>query len=120
TTTVMLQLPRDFSLAAPCLLAVASAGSRGIYAALPNAAGWALRRGFAVVHTDKGTGNGVWDLDRGRGYRIDGTLTADPVDPLLSFAPPPGAELAALARREPHSLLFKHAQSGVNPEADWG
>ena len=120
TTTVMLQLPRDFNLAAPCLLAVASAGSRGIYGALPNAADWALKRGYAVVHTDKGTGTGVWDLDRGNGYRIDGTRTSDRDDPRLGFAPRACPELEAYARREPHTLLFKHAHSGVNPEADWG
>ena len=120
TTTVMLQLPRDFDLAAPRLLAVASAGSRGIYGALPGPADWGLKRGWAVVHTDKGTGTGIWDLDRGCGYRIDGTLATDPGDPLLSYAPLPCAELGDFARREPHSLLFKHAHSGQNPEAAWG
>ncbi len=119
-TTVMLQIPAGFDPAAPCLLAVASAGSRGIYGALPTAAEWGLRRGWAVVHTDKGTGVGVWDLDRGRGYRIDGTLTEDPADPLATFAPAPSAALAEYARREPHTLLMKHAHSGLNPEADWG
>jgi hydroxybutyrate-dimer hydrolase len=120
TTSVLVQIPADFDPAAPCLLAVASSGSRGIYGALPTAAEWGLRRGYAVVHTDKGTGVGVWDLDRGRGYRIDGTLTDDAADPLLTFAPAPAAELAAYARAEPCTLLFKHAQSGTNPEADWG
>jgi hydroxybutyrate-dimer hydrolase len=119
-TSVLLQIPAGFDVADPCLLAVASSGSRGIYGALPTAAEWGLRRGFAVVHTDKGTGVGVWDLDRGRGYRIDGTLTEDRADPLLSFAPDQDAALEAYARREPHTLLFKHAQSGLNPEADWG
>ena len=120
STTVLLQVPRGFDLEHPCLVAVASSGSRGIYGALPTAGDWGLRHGCAVVHRDKGTGIGVWDIDRGRGYRIDGTLTADPADPLLSFAPPLSAELADFGRRMPHSLLFKHANSGLNPEADWG
>jgi hydroxybutyrate-dimer hydrolase len=119
-TTVLLQIPSAFDPGDPCLLAVASSGSRGIYGALPTAAEWGLRRGYAVVHTDKGTGVGIWDLDRGRGYRIDGTLTDDSGDPLVTYAPAESAELAAYARREPHALLFKHAQSGLNPEADWG
>jgi hydroxybutyrate-dimer hydrolase len=119
-TSVLLQIPADFDPADPCLLAVASSGSRGIYGALPTAAEWGLRRGYAVVHTDKGTGVGTWDLDRGRGYRIDGTLTDHRADPLLTFAPAPAAELEAYAREAPHTLLFKHAQSGANPEADWG
>ncbi len=120
TTTVLVQIPRDFDLANPCLLAVASSGSRGIYGALPVGGEWGLRRGCAVVHSDKGTGVGIWDVDRGRGYRIDGTLTDDASDPLVSYAPAPAAELADFARREPGSLLFKHANSELNPEADWG
>jgi hydroxybutyrate-dimer hydrolase len=120
TTSALLQLPADFDLANPCLLAVASPGSRGVYGSLPTAGEWGLRHRCAVVHTDKGTGTGVWDIDRGRGYRIDGTLSADPADPLLTFVPPLTAELAEFGRREPHSLLFKHASSGQNPEADWG
>jgi hydroxybutyrate-dimer hydrolase len=120
TTTVMLQLPLAFDVDAPCLLAVASSGSRGIYGALPTAAEWGLRHGHAVVHTDKGTGIGVWDVDRGRGYRVDGTLTGDRTDPLLNFAPQPSAELVAFGRSYPDSLLFKHPHSGLNPEADWG
>jgi hydroxybutyrate-dimer hydrolase len=119
-TSVLVQIPSTFDPRDPCLVAVASSGSRGIYGALPTAAEWGLKRGYAVVHSDKGTGVGVWDLDRGRGYRIDGTLTDDPADPLLSYAPAPAAELAAFARRETHTLLFKHAHSGLNPEADWG
>ena len=119
-TSVLLQLPAEFDLDDPCLLAVASSGSRGVYGALPTAAEWGLQRGYAVVHTDKGTGVGVWDLDRARGYRIDGLLTGDVHDPLLSFAPERTPELAAFAAAEPHTLLFKHAQSGQNPEADWG
>ena len=120
TTTVLLQIPADFDAANPCLVAVASSGSRGIYGALPTAGEWGLKRGCAVVHTDKGTGIGAWDLDRARGYRIDGLLTDDAADPLLTFAPPADPALAAFARENPHSVLFKHAHSGVNPEADWG
>lgn len=119
-TTVLLQIPAGFDPEDPCLVAVASSGSRGIYGALPTAAEWALQRGYAVVHTDKGTGNGIWDLDRGRGYLLDGTLSSDRDDPGLSFAPDAGPELAAFAARAPHSLAFKHAHSGLNPEADWG
>jgi hydroxybutyrate-dimer hydrolase len=115
-TTAMLQIPRSFNVAKPCLIVVASSGSRGIYGALPTAAEWGLRHGCAVAHSDKGTGVGLWDVDRGVGVRIDGTLTRDPGDPLLSFAPLPG-HVRGLAA---HTLLIKHANSGMNPEADWG
>jgi hydroxybutyrate-dimer hydrolase len=120
TTTVMLQIPDGFDPERPRLVATASSGSRGIYGAVPTVGDWALRHGCAVVHTDKGTGTGAWDLDRGRGYRIDGLPSDDPSDPLLTFAPPDDPALAAYAREAPHSILFKHAHSGVNPEADWG
>ena len=119
-SSVLLQIPAEFDPADPHLVAVASPGSRGVYAGVPSGADWALQRGYAVVHTDKGAGMGVWDLDRGRGYRIDGTLSADPADPLLLYAPEPGGQLQAYAARAPHTLLFKHAHSGLNPEADWG
>lgn len=120
TTSVLLQIPAHFDPKNPCLLAVASSGSRGIYGALPTAAEWGLKRGCAVVHTDKGTGMGVWDVDRGRGYRIDGSTTDDPSDPLITFAPPVLDGLADVKSDAPHSMLFKHAHSGLNPEADWG
>ncbi len=115
-SAVLVQIPRRFDPRKPCLVVVASSGSRGIYGALPTAAEWALRRGCAVAHTDKGTGVGLWDVDRGAGIRIDGTVATDRNDPMLSFAPAAqgGSGLP------PHAVLFKHAQSGRNPEADWG
>ncbi|HNR21973.1 MAG TPA: 3-hydroxybutyrate oligomer hydrolase family protein [Steroidobacteraceae bacterium] len=117
-STAMLQIPRDFDTANPCLVAVASSGSRGIYGALATAGGWGLRHGCAVVHTDKGTGSGVFEVAGGRGVRLDGTLgTAG--DPLLSFAPDPAA-VARLAAQRPQAVLFRHANSGVNVEAHWG
>jgi len=117
-STAMLQVPRDFDTANPCLIAVASSGSRGIYGALPTAGGWGLRHGCAVVHTDKGTGSGSFDVASGRGVRIDGTL-GNAADPLLSFRPDQAA-VARLATRRPNAVLFRHASSGVNVEAHWG
>ncbi|MBV6418647.1 MAG: D-(-)-3-hydroxybutyrate oligomer hydrolase [Steroidobacteraceae bacterium] len=117
-STAMLQIPRDFDAANPCLLAVASSGSRGIYGALPTAGVWGLRHGCAVVHTDKGTGSGIFDVASGSGLRIDGRVAAAG-DPLLSFAPDPAA-VARLATVRPNAVLFRHANSGVNVEAHWG
>ena len=117
-STVMLQIPRDFDTASPCVIAVASSGSRGIYGALPTAGVWGLRHGCAVVHTDKGTGNGIFDVASGRGLRIDGTIgTAG--DPLLTYSPEEAA-VARLAARRPDAVLFRHANSGLNVEAHWG
>ena len=119
-TTVCVQIPASFDPKRPLLLAVAASGSRGIYAALPTVGEWGLRHGAAVVHSDKGAGNGVWDVDRGRGYLIDGRLSDDPSDPLQLYVPEAGAALSALSRSAPHTLLCKHAHSGLNIEARWG
>ncbi len=118
TTSGLLQIPRGFDPANPRLVAVASSGSRGIYGALPTAGEWGLRHGYAVVHSDKGTGTGIFEADRGRGVRIDGVVTeAD--DPLVTFAASASA-VARLKSSRPHSVLFKHANSGLNVEAHWG
>ncbi len=112
---VMLQLPRAFDPADPCLVAVASSGSRGIYGALPTAAEWGLRKGCAVVTTDKGTGNGFFDHSRRAGIRVDGVTTTDLSDPLLGFLPDPAAPPPAAWR-----LSSKHAHAGHDPETQWG
>ncbi len=117
-STVMLQIPRGFDVDHPCLVAVASSGSRGIYGALPTAGGWGLRHGCAVIHTDKGTGSGVFDIASARGVRIDGTAAAAG-DPLLSFDPE-GSAVTRLAAQRPNAVLFRHANSGLNVEAHWG
>lgn len=59
--TVLLQIPGGFDPRRPCMVVVASSGSRGIYGALPTAGEWGLRKGCAVAHTDKGTGAGIED-----------------------------------------------------------
>ncbi len=112
---VMLQLPRGFDPRDPCVVVVASSGSRGIYGALPTAAEWGLRKGCAVVTTDKGTGNGFFDHSRGAGIRVDGVTTTDLSDPLLGFVPDPAAPAPA-----PWRLSSKHAHAGVDPETQWG
>ncbi|MGH8139008.1 MAG: 3-hydroxybutyrate oligomer hydrolase family protein [Steroidobacteraceae bacterium] len=117
-TTGMLQIPHGFDPRNPVAVAVASSGSRGIYGALPTAAEWGLRHGWAVIHSDKGTGTGIFDPGRGCGIRIDGTLTGTD-DPLVTFAPS-GPSLERLKADRPFSLLFKHANSGLNVEARWG
>ncbi len=120
TTTVMLQIPSHFDAARPCLVAVASSGSRGIYGALPTAAEWGLRKGCAVVHTDKGTGTGFYDLDTGTAYRIDLTATIDPDDPLVTWRARDSDALTEWRRAHPYRVAIKHAHSGDNPERDWG
>ena len=119
-TTVMLQIPAGFDPARPCLVAVASSGSRGVYGALPTAGEWGLRKGCAVVHTDKGTGTGFHDLDSGTAYRIDLAPTRDANDPLTVWRVARTAELEDWRRAHPHRVAIKHAHGGDNPEREWG
>ncbi len=57
-TTVMLQIPAQFDPARPCLVAVASSGSRGIYGALPTAGEWGPAQGLR--RRAHGQGHGYW------------------------------------------------------------
>ena len=117
--TAWLQIPENFDPRRPCLVAAAASGSRGVQGALPIAGAWAFAHGCALVSTDKGTGMGLFDVDSGTAIRIDGTLTDNPGDPEAGFfpdvAPRPGT-----GRLEPHTVLFRHAQGGNNPEREWG
>jgi hydroxybutyrate-dimer hydrolase len=108
---VLLQLPDAFDRKARCVVVAASSGSRGIYGAISLAGAWGLPRGCAVAYTDKGAGTGYFDLDTDTGVRLDGTrgVRGEP----LEFTPPPGTPGA-------HRVAVKHANSGDNPEADWG
>jgi hydroxybutyrate-dimer hydrolase len=119
-TTVMLQIPATFDAANPCLVAAASSGSRGVYGALPTAGEWGLRKGCAVVHTDKGTGMGFHDLDSGTAYRIDLMPTTDANDPLVIWRAAESAALAQWRDQHPHRVAIKHAHSRDNPERNWG
>jgi hydroxybutyrate-dimer hydrolase len=106
---VMVQVPDGFARSGRCLVVTASSGSRGIYGAIAIAGGWGLPRGCAVAHTDKGTGTGWFDTAGRRGARLDGTPGQSGEG--LEFDPGAGAA---------DGVLFKHAHSGDNPEADWG
>ncbi|MGH8198637.1 MAG: 3-hydroxybutyrate oligomer hydrolase family protein [Steroidobacteraceae bacterium] len=119
-TTVMLQIPSHFDPAKPCLIAVASSGSRGVYGALPTAAEWGLRKGCAVVHSDKGTGTGFHDLDSGTTWRIDLVATVDADDPLVTWHAQDTPALAEWRRKHPHRIAIRHAHDGENSERDWG
>jgi len=109
--TMMVQIPAGFSAAAPCIVTAASSGSRGVYGAIGSAGEWGLKRGCAVAYTDKGTGNGVHDLQADTVNRFDGTRATAALTP---------AELAAFNTATPNRFAVKHAHSQANPEADWG
>lgn len=110
---MVLQVPDAFPGERPCLVAAPASGSRGPLGAIGTAADWGLRRGCAVVHTDKGAGPWLANLPGKQAYGITGRRDSpeelDVVEP-FSRRDWPGVEAAAL----------KHAHSGRNPEAEWG
>ncbi|MDO3721444.1 3-hydroxybutyrate oligomer hydrolase family protein [Marinobacter sp. chi1] len=117
--TVMAQVPDSFDPERPCMVTAPSSGSRGIYGAIGTAGEWGLKKGCAVVYTDKGTGTGSHNLETNTAQRIDGTLTD--ADEAVQFR----ADLTDEQRAEfnsnwPDRFAWKHAHSKANPEADWG
>ena len=113
--TLMVQIPASFDPRNACIVTAPSSGSRGIYGAIGASGEWGLKRGCAVAYTDKGTGNGLHDLESGMVGLIDGTRVPASVAGTAShFTAVPGS--AGL----PNRVAFKHAHSGQNAEADWG
>ena len=120
--TVMVQVPDRFDPDQACMITAPSSGSRGIYGAIGTGGEWGLKRGCAVVYTDKGTGMGVHNLERNTVTAIDGTLVeADAAGEEASFqANLTARERAAFNDAWPNRVAFKHAHSQQNPEKDWG
>lgn len=120
--TVMLQVPRHFNTRTPFLVTAPSSGSRGIYGGIGVVGEWALKRGFAVVYTDKGTGVGYHHLDPDRVCLIDGLWEdAEKAGHLSTFtAQGSKTDHRTHSRLYPHRLAVKHAHSGLNVQKDWG
>jgi hydroxybutyrate-dimer hydrolase len=120
--TLMVQVPTTFNPSRPCIVTATSSGSRGIYGAIGTAGDWGLKRGCAVAYADKGSGNGVHDLEDNTINRING-VRADAAaagDDTVFTAP-----ISALDRQQfnsdwPNRYAVKHAHSQFNPEKDWG
>jgi hydroxybutyrate-dimer hydrolase len=120
--TLMVQIPLNFSQTAPCVVTATSSGSRGVYGAVSAAGEWGLKRGCAVVYTDKGTGNGAHELDTNTITLING-LTADAASAGNAShftATLTNAQRTLFSAATPFRYAFKHAHSQVNPEKDWG
>ena len=120
--TVMVQVPDSFDPGNACVVTATSSGSRGIYGAISAVGEWGLKQGCAVAYTDKGTGNGLDDLQANLVTRIDGRLTdaqAAGTDSLFT-ANLTDAERNAFNAATPNRVAYKHAHSQQNPEQDWG
>ncbi len=114
--TLMVQIPDTFDAANPCIVTGPSSGSRGVYGAIGTSGEWGLKKGCAVAYTDKGTGMGVHDLQRGTVNLIDGTrLTATVALTQANF-------IATFSQTQVTTgmIAVKHAHSQQNPEKDWG
>ena len=120
--TMMVQVPKSFDPANPCIVAAPSSGSRGVYGAIGTTGEWGLKRGCAVAYTDKGTGSGVHDLQNHTVNLIDGTRTGAAAAGTASnfTARITETERLAFNTATPNRFAVKHAHSQLNPEKDWG
>jgi hydroxybutyrate-dimer hydrolase len=120
--TMMVQVPASFDPKRPCIVTGTSSGSRGVYGAIGSSGEWGMKRGCAVAYTDKGTGNGIHDLQANtvslqNGVRADAAAAGDG----SNFT----ARLTDLQRQTfnaatPNRFAVKHAHSQRNPEREWG
>ena len=120
--TMLVQVPSTFNPASPCIVTGASSGSRGVYGAVGSAGEWGLKNGCAVAYTDKGTGNGLHDLQANtvglqNGTRADATAAGKNS---IFAANLTAAERAAFNAATPNRIAAKHAHSQQNSEKDWG
>jgi hydroxybutyrate-dimer hydrolase len=119
---MLLQIPANLSTERRCLLAVPVTGSASLYRDIVDFGYWGLRRGCAVVYTDKGHGNGFHLLEPDTVNLLDGRqVPASEAGAQAHFR----ADLDDAARRAflekwPHRVAFKAAHSKQNPETGWG
>lgn len=120
--TLMVQVPASFDPAHPCIVTGTSSGSRGVYGAIATSGEWGLKHGCAVAYADKGSGNGVHDLQNDTVNRING-VRADAAaagDDSVFTAAITAAQRQQFNADTPNRFAVKHAHSQFNPEKDWG
>ena len=120
--TLLVQVPNTFDSRYSCIITAHSSGSRGVYGAIGASGEWGLKHGCVVAYNDKGTGNGLHDLETNVVGLIDGTHTTANVAGTNSHftANLTDAERVAYDASFPNRVAFKHAHSQQNPEQDWG
>jgi len=120
--TMMVQVPSTFDVANPCIVTGTSSGSRGVYGAIGSSGEWGLKNGCAVAYTDKGTGNGIHDLQANtvnlqNGMRADADLAGRTS---IFTANLSDSRRNSFNMATPNRFAVKHAHSQQNPEKDWG
>ena len=120
--TLMVQVPDTFDPAHPCIISATSSGSRGVYGAISTAGEWGLKHGCAVAYNDKGTGNGIEDLQNQTVVVQDGQrVSVAQAGSRSSFtAQIQGKALEQFNAAYPNRYAVKHTHSQQNPEQDWG
>jgi hydroxybutyrate-dimer hydrolase len=119
---MLLQIPTSLSSGRRCLIAIPVNGSSSLFRDVVDFGYWGLRRGCAVVYTDKGHGNGFDMLEQDSVNGLDGRqVPAAEAGRDAHFR----ADLDDSARAKflaewPHRVAFKAAHSKQNPEKDWG
>jgi len=114
---LLVQIPLDFDKNKPCIVAVPSTNSDGLFNAydIQIRGLWGLRHNCAVVYNDKGLGNGIYDITNQYGFTIDGEIKSDN----LLFEP-------KIKNREqyvktyPNRYAIKQLHSKQNSEERWG
>jgi hydroxybutyrate-dimer hydrolase len=120
--TLMVQVPTTFDPAKPCVITATSSGSRGVYGAIGTSGEWGLKKGCAVAYADKGSGNGMHDLQNDTTNLIDGVRAP------VASAGAAASFVASITEEQrlafntatPNRIAVKHAHSQRNPEIDWG
>ncbi len=120
--TLMVQVPAGFDPNNACIVTGTSSGSRGVYGAIATSGEWGLKHGCAVAYSDKGTGNGIHDLQLDtvslqNGVRVAAASAGKNAQFMANIS---AAERAAFNTATPNRFAFKHAHSQQNPEKDWG
>ena len=120
--TMMVQVPAGFDPANACIITGTSSGSRGVYGAIGSSGEWGLKHRCAVAYTDKGTGNGIHDLQNNtvnlqNGVRSDAAAAGKNSNFTAALT---DAERTAFNAATPNRFAVKHAHSQQNPEKDWG
>ena len=120
--TMMVQVPATFNPASPCIVTGTSSGSRGVYGAIGTSGEWGLKNGCAVAYTDKGTGNGIHDLQNDTVHLQNGVRTSAAAAGKASIftASLTTTERTAFNAATPNRFAVKHAHSQQNNEKDWG
>jgi len=119
---MLLQIPANLSSERRCLVAVPVNGSASLFRDVVDFGFWGLRRGCAVVYTDKGHGNGFDILEQDSVNLLDGRQApaAEAGRDAHFRADLDDDARARFLAEWPHRIAFKAAHSKQNPEKDWG